>query len=166
MIGVTHLYHCGASSNTTVLLCLICTSEAPSTLQATLSIVKPEYDPKCIFRYMTIRPFCPYTGDNFKYLATFLNATFSTFQFPAYSAAVTQLVPKSQFGRVSGLMQLGDAIGQLLALLLTAGPLADRIFSPLLTEGGLLAAMFTALGGFAYPRLRKVEEELPDAPAD
>lgn len=70
----------------------------------------------------------------------------------------------------------------------TAGPLADKVFEPLLAPGGALAsslgiivgvgdgrgiglmfilfgilAMITAVSGFLYPRLRNVESELPDA---
>jgi len=69
-----------------------------------------------------------------------------------------------------------------------AGPLADNIFEPLLLPGGALVpvigglfgvgegrgigfmfallgimAMLTAVGGFLSPRLRNVEDELPDA---
>jgi hypothetical protein len=71
---------------------------------------------------------------------------------------------------------------------LLAGPLADRVFEPLLTAGGLLAGsvgrvlgtgpgrgiglLFVAMGackmavaaaGYAHPRVRLVEDELPDA---
>ena len=74
---------------------------------------------------------------------------------------------------------------------LFAGPLADRVFEPLLAEGGLLSSsvgriigvgqgrgiglMFIIFGimillatgaGFSYPRLRRVETELPDVIAD
>jgi MFS family permease len=49
------------------------------------------------------------------FLVTFLNSTFSTMQGPAFAAAVTHLVPKAQFGRVNGLLQLGDGVGQLVA---------------------------------------------------
>jgi hypothetical protein len=71
---------------------------------------------------------------------------------------------------------------------LAAGPLADRVFEPLMVEGGPLAAsvgrilgtgqgrgiglLYILLGvvvlaataaGFFYPRLQRVEIELPDA---
>jgi len=47
------------------------------------------------------------------YLLTAVNAGFSALQGPAFGAAVTQLVPKEQFGRANGLMQLGQGIGQI-----------------------------------------------------
>src|SRR3712207_6618237 len=49
------------------------------------------------------------------YAATALNATGSAFEVPAYNAAATTLAPKAQVGRVSGLMQLADALGQIVA---------------------------------------------------
>ena len=74
---------------------------------------------------------------------------------------------------------------------LLAGPLADRVFEPLLAVGGPLAgsigriigvgrghgiallfvimgilSVLATIGGYLYPRLRLVEEELPDAIAD
>jgi MFS family permease len=48
-------------------------------------------------------------------LATAVNAAFSTFQWPAYSAVTTLLVPKEQLGRAGGMVQIGEAISQLLA---------------------------------------------------
>jgi MFS family permease len=48
-------------------------------------------------------------------LATALNAAFSTFQWPAYSAVTSLLVPKAQLGRAGGMVQIGEAISNLLA---------------------------------------------------
>jgi MFS family permease len=48
-------------------------------------------------------------------LATAFNSAFSTFQWPAYSAVTTLLVPKEQLGRAGGMVQVGEAISQLLA---------------------------------------------------
>jgi MFS family permease len=49
------------------------------------------------------------------YLATFFNSAFSVFQWPAYSAATSLLVPKEQLGRAGGMTQIGEAISQLAA---------------------------------------------------
>ena len=49
------------------------------------------------------------------YLLTAVNASASALQSPAFGAAVTQLVPKDQFGRANGLLQLGEGIGLVLA---------------------------------------------------
>jgi MFS transporter, DHA3 family, macrolide efflux protein len=48
------------------------------------------------------------------YVATFLSAAANTFQWPAYGAATTMLVPKDQLGRASGLTQSAEAASELL----------------------------------------------------
>lgn len=40
-------------------------------------------------------------------------ASFNTLMWPAYTASVTLLVPKSQYGRANGFVQLGEAIPQI-----------------------------------------------------
>lgn len=47
------------------------------------------------------------------YLATAVNSSFSTFQWLAYSAATTLLVPKQHLGRANGMVQLGLAAAQI-----------------------------------------------------
>ncbi len=44
---------------------------------------------------------------------TAIGSAFNAFQWPAYSAAITMLVPKNQLGRAGGLTQIGQAISQL-----------------------------------------------------
>jgi MFS family permease len=75
------------------------------------------------------------------YAATFANAAFSTLQTPAFAAALTQLVPKAQFGRVNGLMQLGDGVGQLVAPML-----AGAVFG----LAGLQAVLLLDLATFLF----------------
>jgi DHA3 family macrolide efflux protein-like MFS transporter len=54
------------------------------------------------------------------YVATAVNSAFSAFQWPAYNAAITLLVPKKQLGRANGMIQMSVAIAQLAAPLLGA----------------------------------------------
>lgn len=93
-------------------------------------------------------------------------------------------------GRVFAMQQMIARSASPLAFLL-AGPLADKVFEPLLAANGLLAEslgpivgvgpgrgigllfivmgiikVLVALGGYLYPRIRLVEEELPDVIAD
>ncbi|MCJ7658362.1 MAG: MFS transporter [Anaerolineales bacterium] len=49
------------------------------------------------------------------FVATAVSASFTTFQWPAYSATTTLLVPKKQLGRAGGMVQIGEAVSQLLA---------------------------------------------------
>lgn len=57
------------------------------------------------------------------FLATIVNSSCNTFQWPAYSAATTLLVPKSQLGRASGMLQMGEATSQLIAPAVAGGML-------------------------------------------
>jgi DHA3 family macrolide efflux protein-like MFS transporter len=49
------------------------------------------------------------------YLAAGASAAFGTFQWPAYSAATTLLVPKKHLGRANGMVQFGQAAAEILA---------------------------------------------------
>lgn len=62
------------------------------------------------------------------YVYAIMQATLSSFQWPAYIAATTLIVPKKHLGRVSGLMQFAPALAAVLGpfpavwLLATIGP--------------------------------------------
>ncbi|MCB8954473.1 MAG: MFS transporter [Ardenticatenales bacterium] len=60
------------------------------------------------------------------YITNAINGTFQAFQWPAYSAAISMMVPKEQYGRASGLMGLAEN--------------GSGIFAPLLA-GALLAVI-------------------------
>jgi len=60
------------------------------------------------------------------YVAAILNGIGNTFQWPAYSAAISTMVPKEQYGRANGMMSLIDAGPGVLAPLL-AGALLPII---------------------------------------
>ncbi|HEY5651696.1 MAG TPA: MFS transporter, partial [Acidimicrobiia bacterium] len=49
------------------------------------------------------------------YVTLSMSGFFEAFQFPAYSAATTLLVPKDQYARASGLVQLAGSVGRVLA---------------------------------------------------
>lgn len=49
------------------------------------------------------------------YLGNFISGAFNSFQFPAYSAAVTLMLPKEQYGRASGLIGLADSASNIMA---------------------------------------------------
>ncbi|MEW6181390.1 MAG: MFS transporter [Chloroflexota bacterium] len=66
------------------------------------------------------------------YIAAALNGIGNTFQWPAYSAAISLIVPKEQLGRVNGMMSLMEAGPGILA------PLAAGFFLPLIGIQGIL----------------------------
>lgn len=72
------------------------------------------------------------------YIAMALSSTFSAFQWPAYSAATTVLVPKEHLGRASGMVQLGEAVAQI------ASPsLAGLLIGLIRVEGVILIDFVT-----------------------
>lgn len=58
------------------------------------------------------------------YIAAVLNGLGNTFQWPAYSAAISTMIPKEQYGRANGLMSLIDAGPGILAPMLAGVILA------------------------------------------
>jgi DHA3 family macrolide efflux protein-like MFS transporter len=85
------------------------------------------------------------------YVAGFVNSAFSSFQWPAYSATTSLLVPKEHLGRAGGMTQIGEAIGQLAtpaiagALFVSVGLrviLVIDVLTYLVAVGTLLAVRF------------------------
>jgi MFS family permease len=54
------------------------------------------------------------------YVASFINGTFQSFQWPAYSAAISTMVPKEQYGRANGMVALSGPVSQIFAPILAA----------------------------------------------
>jgi MFS family permease len=75
------------------------------------------------------------------YLTLSVAGFFEAFQFPAYSAATTMLVPKHQYARASGLVQLAGSVGRVLA------PMAG---AALLVWSGLTALFVIDLVTFLF----------------
>lgn len=49
------------------------------------------------------------------YLGNFITGAFNAFQFPAFSAAVSLMIPKEQFGRAAGMLEFAGAASNILA---------------------------------------------------
>nr|MBC8496942.1 MFS transporter [Chloroflexota bacterium] len=64
------------------------------------------------------------------YVAAAINGLGNTFQWPAYSAAITTMVPKEQYGRANGMMSLVDAGPGVLAPVLAGAILALTLQGP------------------------------------
>ena len=78
------------------------------------------------------------------YLATFFNASFAAFQWPAFSAATSLLVPKQHLGRASGMTQTSEAISNL-----AAPALAGALFVSVGLKAILLIDILTYLVALA-----------------
>ncbi len=81
------------------------------------------------------------------YVSAILNGIGNTFQWPAYSAAISTMVPKEQYGRANGLMSLMEAgpgvlapllAGALLPLIGLTGILSLDVLTFLFAIGALL----------------------------
>lgn len=66
------------------------------------------------------------------YIAAAINGTFNAFQWPAYSAAITLMVPKEQYGRANGMMSLVEMGPAVIA------PMLAGALMPLIGFGGIL----------------------------
>jgi MFS family permease len=74
------------------------------------------------------------------YLLLSISASFAAFQWPAYSAAIAQLVPKKKLSQANGLVQVAEAVSQILAPV-TAGVLVGII----LLQGVIIIDLVTFL---------------------
>ncbi len=93
------------------------------------------------------------------YFAAALNGIGNTFQWPAYSAAISVMIPKEQLGRVNGLMSLIEAGPGVIA------PLLAGALLPVIGLTGILSidvvTFFFAVGTLAVvhiPQPRQTEE--------
>jgi MFS transporter, DHA3 family, macrolide efflux protein len=93
------------------------------------------------------------------YVAAVLNGVGNTFQWPAYSAAISTMIPKEQLGRANGLMSLMEAGPGVLA------PLLAGMLLPIIELTGILLidviTFFFAVGTLLFvhvPQPRKTEE--------
>ncbi|MCW5877689.1 MAG: MFS transporter [Anaerolineales bacterium] len=100
------------------------------------------------------------------YAATFVAALFSTFQWPAYSAATTMLVPQEQLGRASGMVQMADAVAQLLS-----PAIAGAIFVSFGLESVIFIDLVTCLFAIGtlllvrIPEPQRTDEEAASRPS-
>jgi DHA3 family macrolide efflux protein-like MFS transporter len=97
------------------------------------------------------------------YVVSALLSTFSAFQWPAYTAAITLLVPKQYLGRAGGMVQMEQGIVQLVAPML-AGLLLETIQLQgivLLDMAACLFALVTLLS-VHFPRASATPAGEPD----
>jgi len=96
------------------------------------------------------------------YISAVLNGLGNTFQWPAYSAAISTMVPKEQYGRANGLMSLVEAGPGILAPLLAGMVLAIPNVNGLVWIMAIdVVTFFIAIGALLIvhvPQPEKTEE--------
>ncbi len=77
-----------------------------------------------------------YATDNLQiwhlYVAGAFAGAFESFQWPAYSAAITTMLPKEQYGRANGMMSLAQSVSEI------AAPILAGILIGLISIGGVM----------------------------
>ncbi len=97
------------------------------------------------------------------YLLTAISSIFNAFQWPAYIASITLLIPKKHLGRASGMTQFSEAIAQIVAPVLGGFLLMTiQIWGVILIDGvTFLFAVLTLL--FVHiPRPLSSEKEISE----
>ena len=93
------------------------------------------------------------------YAANAIAGIFNAFQFPAYSAAITLLIPKEQYARASGMVSMASSGSRILA-----PALAGALLIPLGLEGILVIDIVTFV--FAVGALMVVQIPKPEVSED
>jgi len=93
------------------------------------------------------------------YLTMAASSTFSAFQWPAYSAATTLLVPKQHLGRANGMVQFGQAVARIVSPVL-----AGVLVAAIQVQGVILIDVATFV--FAILTLLLVQVPRPETTAE
>lgn len=91
------------------------------------------------------------------YIATAVSSCFSAFQWPAYAAATTILIPKHNLSRANGMLQLGDAMARLVS------PLLGGVLLATIQLQGIILIDFTT---FIFALLTLVQVRFPKGIVD
>lgn len=93
------------------------------------------------------------------YLAMGVNSTCTAFQWLAYAAATTLLVPKHQLGRASGIVQLGEAVARIVAPVLAGALLVIiQIQGVLLIDFATYLFALVTLLSVRFPKVKTTGE--------
>lgn len=89
------------------------------------------------------------------YLASLISSSASAFQYPAYSAAITLLIPKSQYGRAAGMGSFAEGVSRFI------GPALAGV---LVTMGGLQTLIAVDLITFVFASITLLLVRFPALP--
>jgi DHA3 family macrolide efflux protein-like MFS transporter len=93
------------------------------------------------------------------YITNFVSGVFQAFQWPAYSAAITMMVPKEQYGRANGIVAIAGPASNIFAPILAAA-----LLGPIGLEGIMIIDIITfsaAIGALLLvfiPQPKETEE--------
>jgi DHA3 family macrolide efflux protein-like MFS transporter len=101
------------------------------------------------------------------YVAMSVISVCTAFQWPAYAASITLLVPKDQFGRASGMVQIGQGLAQTLAPVMAGAMMQSSVGIVGILVVDLCSYLFaaTTLGVVHIPRLLPGAHEDQDHPS-
>lgn len=91
------------------------------------------------------------------YLGNVITGAFNALQFPAFSAAVTLMIPKAQYGRAAGMLDFAGAASNILAPLF-----AGALLGPI----GLIGIMFIDVVTFVLAILAVIVIHIPQPEAE
>jgi len=104
------------------------------------------------------------------YVAAVINGLGSTFQWPAYSAAISTMVPKKQYSRANGMMSLVEAGPGVLAPMLAGAILALTLQGPFDSFGLImlidLVTFFFAIGALLVVHIPQPEKTIEGAKSE
>ena len=95
------------------------------------------------------------------YLGNIITGAFNSLQFPAFSAAVSLMIPKAQFSRAAGMLDFAGAASNILA-----PAFAGALLGPIGLVGIMLIDVVTfvaAIVGVIFVHMPQPEREPPDA---
>lgn len=89
------------------------------------------------------------------YITSAVAGTFQTFQWPAYSAAITMMLPKKQFARANGMMELAGSASNIFAPVLAGALLGSVGLGGILTFD--IATFVVAIGALLFVHIPQPE---------
>jgi len=96
------------------------------------------------------------------YVSAIINGLGNTFQWPAYSSAISTMIPKEQYGRANGLMSLMDAgpgvLAPMLAGIILALPITKPFDSFALIMFIDVVTFFIAIGALLFVHIPQPEK--------
>ncbi len=112
----------------------------------------------CLTLYMAVAMVFGHLGVFQIYAAMSLISIASAFQWPAYAASITLLVPKEQYGQASGMVQIAQGLAQTLAPVMAAALMTSKM--------GIVGVLFLDLCSYLFAAATLIAIRIPSVPPD